>query len=276
MRKRRVMLCVFDIETIPSVSLCKEHFQLEENDALKICEWSFEKQKEKSGSEFLPLYLHEIISIAAVIGDDYGQFIKVGNFGQKHENKENFTSEKELLEDFFKYFNEKQPRLISFNGRGFDIPLLTLKALKYNLTLDAFYSQENKWENYRARYSEQFHLDLMDSLSHYGSVRGLNLNGICSMTNIPGKFDVSGDLVHAIYYNPKISQKEKKEIIDSYCQSDVLNTYWLFLKYEVLKGALNKEQYLGLLNDFLAKFPKEKSYSSVFTNALEKEIREFI
>ncbi|WRB53790.1 3'-5' exonuclease [Helicobacter pylori] len=269
------MLCVFDIETIPSVSLCKEHFQLEENDALKICERSFEKQKEKSGSEFLPLYLHEIISIAAVIGDDYGKFIKVGNFGQKHENKENFASEKELLEDFFKYFNEKQPRLISFNGRGFDMPLLTLKALKYNLTLDAFYNQENKWENYRARYSEQFHLDLMDSLSHYGSVRGLNLNGVCSMTNIPGKFDVSGDLVHAIYYNPHLSQKEKKGVIDSYCQSDVLNTYWLFLKYEVLKGALNKEQYLELLSDFLEKFPKEKSYSSVFINALEKEIREF-
>ncbi len=275
MRKGRVMLCVFDIETIPSVSLCKEHFQLEENDVLKICERSFEKQKEKSGSEFLPLYLHEIISIAAVIGDDYGQFIKVGNFGQKHENKEDFTSEKELLEDFFKYFNEKQPRLISFNGRGFDIPLLTLKALKYNLTLDAFYNQENKWENYRVRYSEQFHLDLMDSLSHYGSVRGLNLNGVCSMMNIPGKFDVSGDLVHAIYYNPHLSQKEKKGIIDGYCQSDVLNTYWLFLKYEVLKGALNKEQYLGLLSVFLEKFPKEKSYSSVFINALEKEIREF-
>ncbi len=275
MRKGRVMLCVFDIETIPSVSLCKEHFQLEEDDALKICERSFEKQKEKSGSEFLPLYLHEIISIAAVIGDDYGQFIKVGNFGQKHESKEDFTSEKELLEDFFKYFNEKQPRLISFNGRGFDMPLLTLKALKYNLTLDAFYNQENKWENYRARYSEQFHLDLMDSLSHYGSVRGLNLNGICSMMNIPGKFDVSGDLVHAIYYNPHLSQKEKKGVIDSYCQSDVLNTYWLFLKYEVLKGALNKEQYLGLLSVFLEKFPKEKSYSSVFVNALEKEIREF-
>lgn len=275
MRKGRVMLCVFDIETIPSVSLCKEHFQLEENNALKICERGFEKQKEKSGSEFLPLYLHEIISIAAVIGDDYGQFVKVGNFGQKHENKEDFTSEKELLEDFFRYFNEKQPRLISFNGRGFDIPLLTLKALKYNLTLDAFYNQENKWENYRARYSEQFHLDLMDSLSHYGSVRGLNLNGVCSMMNIPGKFDVSGDLVHAIYYNPHLSQKEKKGVIDSYCQSDVLNTYWLFLKYEVLKGALNKEQYLGLLSDFLAKFPKEKPYSSVFINALEKEIREF-
>lgn len=275
MRKEHVMLCVFDIETIPSVSLCKEHFQLEENDALKICERSFEKQKEKSGSEFLPLYLHEIISIAAVIGDDYRKFIKVGNFGQKYENKEDFTSEKELLEDFFKYFNEKQPHLISFNGRGFDMPLLTLKALKYNLTLDAFYNQENKWENYRARYSEQFHLDLMDSLSHYGSVRGLNLNGVCSMMNIPGKFDVSGDLVHAIYYNPNISQKEKKGVIDSYCQSDVLNTYWLFLKYEVLKGALNKEQYLGLLSDFLEKFPKEKSYSSVFINALEKEIREF-
>ncbi|OOC29704.1 GTPase, partial [Helicobacter pylori] len=57
--------------------------------------------------------------------------LKVGNFGQKHENREDFASEKELLEDFFKYFNEKQPRLISFNGRGFDMPLLTLKALKY-------------------------------------------------------------------------------------------------------------------------------------------------
>ncbi|AFI06037.1 3'-5' exonuclease [Helicobacter cetorum] len=266
------MLCVFDIETTPNVSLCKEHFHLEEESDLRVCELSFEKQKEKSGSEFLPLYLHKIISISAVIGDDYGKFIKVGNFGQ---NKESFTSEKELLEDFFNYFNAKKPRLVSFNGRGFDIPLLTLKALKYNLTLDAFYNQENKWENYRSRYSEQFHLDLMDSLSHYGSVRGLNLNGICAMTNIPGKFDVSGDLVHAIYYDTTLSEVEKKTTIENYCQSDVLNTYWLFLKYEVLKGALNTEQYLGLLSDFLEKFPKEKPYSSVFINALEKELKEF-
>lgn len=52
MRKERVMLCVFDIETIPSVSLCKDHFQLEEDDALKICERSFEKQKKKAGASF--------------------------------------------------------------------------------------------------------------------------------------------------------------------------------------------------------------------------------
>ncbi|WP_324286899.1 3'-5' exonuclease, partial [Helicobacter pylori] len=141
--KGHVVLCVFDIETIPNIELCKKHFELKEDDVLKICELSFEKQKEKSGSEFLPLYLHEVISIAAVIGDDYAKFVKVGNFGQKHESREGFASEKELLEDFFKYFNEKQPRLISFNGRGFDMPLLTLKALKHNLTLDAFYNQEN-------------------------------------------------------------------------------------------------------------------------------------
>ncbi len=55
----------------------------------------------------------------------------------------------------------------------------------------------------------------------------------------------------------------------------LLNTYWLFLKYEVLQGALNKEQNLGILSDGVEKFPKEKSYSSVFINALEKEIREF-
>ncbi|WP_104760469.1 3'-5' exonuclease [Helicobacter cetorum] len=263
------MLCVFDIETIPNIDLCKQAFSIEEENALKICELSFQKQKEKSGSEFLPLYLHEIISISAVIGDDYGKFIKVGNFGK---DKENFVSEKELLEDFFHYFNSKKPRLVSFNGRGFDMPLLTLKALKYNLSLEAFYNQENKWENYRSRYSEQFHLDLMDSLSHYGSVRGLNLNGICAMTNIPGKFDMSGDLVHAIYYDTTLNEVEKKSTIDSYCQSDVLNTYWLFLKYEVLKGALSKEQYIEMLQDFLEKLPKNMSYSSVFMNALEKEI----
>lgn len=60
----------------------------------------FWKAKRKKRERVFALYLHEIISIAAVIGDDYGQFIKVGNFGQKHENKEDFTSEKELLEDF--------------------------------------------------------------------------------------------------------------------------------------------------------------------------------
>jgi predicted PolB exonuclease-like 3'-5' exonuclease len=149
--------------------------------------------------------------------------------------------------------------------------MLMLRALKYNLSCPAYFEQENsevnksKWDNYRSRYSENFHLDLLDSLSHYGAVRGMKLDTICQMAGIPGKFDVSGDQVLELYY------KGELEKIKEYCESDVLNTYLLFLKYELLKGNLTKGEYAQRLSLMLERLP-DRSYKSVFENFLKDEI----
>ncbi|WP_104682213.1 3'-5' exonuclease [Helicobacter felis] len=261
------MLCVLDIETVPDIDLIRQDLDPESTlEPLELCAKAFEWQKAKSGYEFLPLYWHKVVSIAAVLADTHGHFIKVGNFGRQEGQK---RDEKHLVADFLSFFNHQKPMLISFNGRNFDLPTLMLKALAYNLDARAFYDQSNKWENYRYRYSEAFHTDLLDSLSQFGAQR-LKLDGVCSMAGLPGKFGLSGECVHEIYYT---QESDRLERIDLYCQGDVLNTYWLYLKYILSKGALAKEHYLNILVDFKNKLPQDKPYSAVFTQALEREIQ---
>lgn len=275
------MICVFDIETVPDVELLAKDFLESDTKGIQLCQMAMTKQKEKSGSDFLPITYHRIVSIASVVSDEYGRFIKVGNFGKKEENgayEDANVMEKCLLEDFLKFFNKSQPKLVSFNGRGFDLPVIMLRAMRYNLHAIAYYEQDNsafnksKWENYRQRFSERFHTDLLDSLGHFGLARSLKLDNVCSTLGIPGKYDMNGSDVYKIYYDEVMTLNEKMSKIDEYCQSDVLNTYWVYLKYELLKGELALEDYYSILEDFCQKIPQNMGYTQTFVESIKKEI----
>lgn len=299
------MICVFDIETVPDIELVRQYYELDfDLSEIEVCQHAFSTQKEKSGSEFLPIYWHRVVSIASVICDGYGRFIKVGNFGKKSAQstetnstessaesnakikdkssaKSNADSsafahladERAILSDFLRFINSKEPRLVSFNGRGFDLPTIMLRAMKYNLSAFGYFESENasktknKWENYRARYSEKWHTDLLECLGNFGSVRNLNLDNVCKMLGIVGKYEVSGGDVYSLYYDKKDIEK-----IDFYCQSDVLNTYWLYLKYAILKDELALEDYAGILEDFKEKLPKDREYSQAFIANINAEL----
>jgi predicted PolB exonuclease-like 3'-5' exonuclease len=259
------MICIFDCETIPDVELVKSQFHLEGDD-LEVSLKASELQEEKSGNSFLPIPFHKVVSICAVITDDYGRFEKVSCIEGK--------DEKELIENFLNFINSKNPKLVSFNGRVFDMPMLLVRAMKYSVSAPAYFEVENralnksKWDNYRYRYSDRFHVDLMDHIGEFGAVRGLKLDLLCSMMGIPGKYDVSGDQVLELYY------KDELQKINEYCQSDVLNTYWLYLRYELLKGNILKEDYLMNLSIFKDKLPRKRGYSKIFLDGLQKELND--
>ncbi|EES88822.1 3'-5' exonuclease [Helicobacter canadensis] len=271
------MVMVFDCETIPDVTLIKQGFKKEFealnfdfSDELAISKKAMEIQKENSGSEFLPICYHQVVSIAAIFCDEYGNFKKVGNFKAIGNTKE--EREKSLIQAFLDYLNKHQPKLVSFNGRGFDLPMLLLRAMKYKLQANAYFETDNlqynknKWENYRQRYSEKFHTDLLDVLGNFGSVRGLKLDVLANLMGFPGKYDIHGDMVLELYYQGEY------EKIDEYCQSDVLNTYGVYLHYELLKGNLNVEQYQEILSNWRENLPKDKSYSSIFFDTITQQI----
>ncbi|RDU62857.1 3'-5' exonuclease [Helicobacter sp. MIT 14-3879] len=259
------MLCVFDCESVPDVELLREIYNYSGSD-IEVCNKALGVDDNVGYSTFLPLPFHKIISISCLICDDFGRFIKIGNYALDSKD------EKKILSEFLKYLNNKNPKLISFNGRSFDLPLIMLRAMKYNLNASAYFEQDNikfnknKWDNYRTRYSENFHIDLLDSLGSFGMAKNMKLDVLCKMLKIPGKFDVSGDDVFRLYY------EEKYHIIDEYCQSDVLNTYWLFLKYQLLQGKICIDEYMELLNIFLDKIPKDKNYSNVFIASLKESL----
>ncbi len=258
------MICIFDCETIPDVELVKSEFGLE-GEGLQVSIDAFRLQEEKSGYSFLPLPFHQVVAISAVICDDFGRFDRVSTIGGE--------SEKEMIEGFLGFIDKKQPKLVSFNGRAFDMPMLLLRAMKYNLACPAYFEKENrdlnknKWDNYRSRYSDRFHVDLMDHIGEFGAVRGLKLDTVCKMVGLPGKYDVHGDEVVALYYDKEI------EKIKEYCESDVLNTYWLYLKYEMLKGNLTKEEYLNDIDEMSEKLDERKSYTKTFKDFIKLEIK---
>ena len=235
---------------------------------LKLSKKAGELQKEKTGSEFLPVCFHKVVCISAVMADKFGNFMRVSTLQGKNE--------KEKIAEFLKFINSHNPRLVSFNGRGFDLPMIMVRAMKYNLDANAYFetndqiTNKNKWENYRSRYDGRFHLDLLDHISDFRAVSGLKLDYLCTTLGLPGKYDVSGDQVLDLYYDAK------QEKIDEYCESDTLNTYWLFLKYELLRGNLQISDYANYLAN-MQKFLNEKcenmSYTVVFSKFIDDEIK---
>jgi hypothetical protein len=257
------MICVFDIETIPDADLIRKTMHIEGSD-IEVSNVAMGEQEAKSGSSFMPLPYHKIVAISAVIADDFGLFKKVSSMEG--------DSEEDMLRDFLGFLDSHNPKLISFNGRSFDVPLLMIRAMKYNLTCSAYFEVENrelgksKWDNYRYRFSDRFHIDLMDHVSEFGATRGLKLDVLCSLIGAPGKFDVKGDEVMELFYQGELKK------IKEYCESDVLNTYWLYLNYELLKGNLIVEDFKRSLDIMGEKLDDEKSYTKTFKEAIEHEI----
>lgn len=223
--------------------------------------------KEKTGSEFLPVCFHRVVSISAVMADGFGRFLRVSTLDGE--------SERDKIAKFLTFIEDFNPRLVSFNGRGFDLPMIMARAMCYDLSAAAYFetndrdNNKSKWENYRSRYDGRFHLDLLDHISDFGAVRGLKLDHICASVGLPGKYDVHGDQVLQLYYAGEQAK------IDEYCRSDVLNTYWLFLKYELLRGKITKDDYLNyiaVMGEFLQKESADMSYTPVFCDFIEREL----
>ena len=223
--------------------------------------------KEKTGSEFLPVCFHRVVSISAVMADGFGRFLRVSTLEGENERDKNAK--------FLAFIEDFNPRLVSFTGRGFDLPMIMARAMCYDLSAAAYFetndrdNNKSKWENYRSRYDGRFHLDLLDHISDFGAVRGLKLDHICASVGLPGKYDVHGDQVLQLYYAGEQTK------IDEYCRSDVLNTYWLFLKYELLRGKITKDDYLNyiaVMGEFLQKECAQMSYTPVFCDFIEKEL----
>ncbi len=127
----------------------------------------------------------------------------------------------------------RRPTLVSFNGRGFDIPLLELAAFRFGLSVPGWFNTAGKsFEQPRSRYNVQAHLDLCELLTNFGSTRfngGLNL--AANLLGKPGKMDVQGDMVQDMYDAGRLAE------INDYCRCDVLDTYFVFLRTRVLVGA---------------------------------------
>ena len=139
----------------------------------------------------------------------------------------------------------QQPTLVSFNGRGYDLPILEQAAFRYGLPLSAWFNVEDKsFEQARNRYNLSSHLDLHDLLSNFGTSRivgGLNL--LANLLGKPGKTNLDGSKVQDLW------DAGEKQMVNDYCRCDVLDTYFVFLRSRVLLGKLRLEEEHAIVSE---------------------------
>jgi len=236
---------VFDIETIPDVDSGRRLYALDGLDDADTGKAMLQLRQQQTGSEFLPLHLQRICAISVVLR--HADKVKVWSLGDPQ------APEAELVQRFFDGVDKFTPTLVSWNGGGFDLPVLHYRALLHGIQAPRYWDtggddRDFKWNNYLSRYHER-HTDLMDVLAGYQLRANAKLDEIASMLGFPGKMGMSGAKVWDAYQAGEI------EAIRNYCETDVLNTYLVYLRFELIRGHLTPESYqqeLGLLRDTLA------------------------
>ena len=151
------------------------------------------------------------------------------------------SSEKEILQRFFEGIEKYTPTLVSWNGSGFDLPVIHYRSLLHGVQAPRYWEsgkedQSFKWNNYLSRFHER-HTDLMDVLAGYQYRSVAPLTEVASMLGFPGKLGMSGDKVWDAYIDGDI------ELIRNYCESDVLNTYLVYTRYQLIRGQLSPQAY---------------------------------
>ena len=225
-------ILVFDIETIADTEGARRIYpQLADlNDADTLSALTAIRTQE-AGHDFMRLPLQRIVCISAL-------YIKDGQFSLFSLTADKF-SEKEILAKFFRAFSdiEKLPQLVSWNGSGFDIPVLIYRAMQYDLAAPWLFEEGERIKNMRFdNYVNRFHtrhLDLMDRFSQYGASRREAMDVVASLYGLPGKTAVDGSMVGALV------AADDWQTLSIYCESDVMNTWLIYLRWLRLTGKLS-------------------------------------
>lgn len=224
---------VFDIETIPDVDAGRKLYRLDDLSDSDTAKAMYALRRAKVGNDFLPHYLQKVCAISLVLANN-GQ-IKVWSLGDEQ------SEEKELITRFFAGLEKHIPTLVSWNGSGFDLPVLHYRSLIHQVSAPIYWeSGENqqhfRWNNYLSRFHYR-HLDLMDVLAGYQNKAFAPLDDISTLLGFPGKMGMSGSKVWDYYQAGDIKS------IRDYCETDVLNTYCVYLRFELIRGVISQDEY---------------------------------
>ena len=225
---------VFDLETIPDVSGLRTLLASDAalSDA-EVAAQAFAARREKTGSDFLQHHLHRVAAISCVFRDDEG--FRVRSLGNLDD------AEPKLIQDFYRIVERYTPQLVSWNGGGFDLPVLNYRALIHGINAARFWEmgdedRDFKWNNYLSRYHTR-HLDLMDHLAMYTGRANAPLDDLAKLCGFPGKMGVDGSQVWSLYQEGRLQE------IRDYCETDVVNTYLVYCRYQLLRGRLTRDAY---------------------------------
>jgi predicted PolB exonuclease-like 3'-5' exonuclease len=231
---------VFDIETIPDVAGLRRLHDLDTgiSDG-EVAELAFQQRRAASGgnSDLLPHYLQRVVTISCVLRS--GDALKVWSLSEPEQ------AEGEIIQRFFDGVEKFTPQLVSWNGGGFDLPVLHYRGLVHGVTAPRYWdlgdgdygdSRDFKWNNYISRYHTR-HLDLMDLLAMYQPRANAPLDDLAKLIGFPGKLGMDGSKVWEAWQAGRIAE------IRDYCEIDVVNTYLVLCRFRLMRGELSRSEY---------------------------------
>lgn len=221
------MFFIFDVETIPDFSFLRhvlENTEAAEDDLLEQAS----EQLTRNNSGFLPPMYHRMISWVGLWVENSGKPVQKAAWHGE--------DEKEGLEKIFdSLLTYKDFGLIHHNGRGFDLPLLTYRAMKHGMQMPL------RLNHYDIRYRfSKSNIDLMDEFSNYGASSYPKLKHLGYLIGVPFKQTAEGNEVLQMYREKKLEQ------IEHYCYEDVMATYIVWLRMKYTTGDIPEEIFTNL------------------------------
>ena len=219
----------FDIETVPDIEFGRQLYGLEGLEDEDVGNAMLFKRQQAVGHDFLPLHQHRVVAISVALRS--GDSFRVWTLGDEN------SDEAEIVGRFFDGIARYTPDLVSWNGGGFDLPVLHYRALKHGIQAPRYWEtgesdRDFKWNNYLSRYHWR-HIDLMDVLANFNPRATAKLDEIASMLGFPGKLGMDGSKVWGKFLEGGIRE------IREYCETDVLNTWLVYLRFEYMRGNLD-------------------------------------
>jgi predicted PolB exonuclease-like 3'-5' exonuclease len=219
----------FDIETVPDVEFGRRMYGLEDLSDEDVGTALTFMRQQQTGSDFLPLHLHRVVAISVAFRS--GDGFRVWTLGDRD------ADEAEIIQRFFEGIERYSPELVSWNGGGFDLPVLHYRALRHGIQAPRYWEtgdndRDFRYNNYLSRFHWR-HIDLMDVLAGFQPRGRASLDQVAVMLGFPGKLGMSGDKVWDTWLAGGIDE------IRDYCETDVLNTFLVYLRFEFMRGHLD-------------------------------------
>ncbi len=259
-------LFVFDIETVPDTDAAPNLTGMTSTDVAErraaIEAYHLEVTDGKNSFPRQPF--HKVVAISFLEAEIERDGTREGYILRDlRSGGEAGFDEAKLLQGFFTYLERQKPRLVSFNGRTFDLPVLKYRAMVHGISSPWLHKSGDKWNSYGYRYATDWHCDLLDVLSDFGASARVKLNEVCAAFGFAGKFGVDGSMVAQMIDDGKIEE------VRNYCETDVLNTYLVYLRWQLHTGTLNKAGYNASVTDLITFIDTEKEKRPYLADFME-------
>lgn len=177
---------------------------------------------------------HRVVVIGCLLFDDQYRVQRLGVIGEGED-------EASMLVEFARYLDRYRPDLVTFNGRGFDLPVIAARCLRHGVALRHYYRSRDV----RYRFTPEGHFDLMDFMADFGAAKPCKLDILAKLCGMPGKVGVDGKDVGPLVHAGRLGE------VRDYCLCDVAQTAAVFLRVQLLRGELSTDAYQQAMRGFV-------------------------